>query len=61
MSIPLNADVGDVIDDLFNRAKELERKAKTAEENLGQLRARIEELRVEGERIEESIRRVRYA
>lgn len=56
VSIPLNADVGDVINDLFNRAKELERKAKAAEESLSQLRARIEELRAEGEKIAESIR-----
>ncbi|ADN50272.1 ribosome rescue protein RqcH [Vulcanisaeta distributa] len=56
VSIPLNADVGDIINDLFNRAKELERKAKTAEESLSQLRARIEELRAESEKIAESIR-----
>ncbi|GAB6943623.1 ribosome rescue protein RqcH [Vulcanisaeta sp. JCM 14467] len=56
VSIPLNADVGDLINGLFNRAKELERKAKTAEESLNQLRARIEELRAEGEKIAESVR-----
>ncbi|MGC8607294.1 MAG: ribosome rescue protein RqcH [Vulcanisaeta sp.] len=56
VSIPLNTDVGDVINNLFNRAKELERKAKSAEEVMSQLRARIEELRAEGEKVIESIR-----
>ncbi|MFP3216983.1 MAG: ribosome rescue protein RqcH [Vulcanisaeta sp.] len=56
VSLPLNADVGDVINDLFNRAKELERKAKSAEEVMGRLKARIEELRLEGEKLSASLR-----
>ncbi|WP_069808265.1 ribosome rescue protein RqcH [Vulcanisaeta thermophila] len=44
VSIPLNGDVGDLINDLFSRARELERKAQGAEDALSQLRARIEEL-----------------
>jgi predicted ribosome quality control (RQC) complex YloA/Tae2 family protein len=56
VSLPLNADVGDVINELFNRAKELERKAKGAEEAMSKLRERIEELKLEGERLSASVR-----
>ncbi len=56
VSIPLNSSVGELISELFNRAKELERKARSAEEVMNQLRERIEELKVEGEKLMESIR-----
>ncbi|MGC9152322.1 MAG: ribosome rescue protein RqcH [Vulcanisaeta sp.] len=56
VSIPLNANVGDLINDLFNRAKDLERKAKNAEEVMAQLKAKLEELRLEGEKLTESVR-----
>lgn len=56
VSVPLNANVGDIINDLFNRAKELERKARNAEEVMDKLKSRIEELRREGEKLSESVR-----
>ncbi len=46
VSIPLNADVGDVINDLFNRAKELERKARTARRALINLGRALRSLRL---------------
>ncbi len=54
--IPLNSDAGSIVENLFNRAKELERKAKHAEEVLEELRRRLEGLKAEGERIVEALR-----